>query len=288
MNFTDTELCKGRTICLRCRNDEKFRAGLETIHGEWECPEGLDINSPLEFMPEPTQRMHAEIQMRQEAAEGRRNEIRETLTEIWKDLSPQARVRALRLWRLVLPKDMEEMGVYLHRSHRTCRHAGPKIDTIEQECCGGTVKEVAQYACAAGHVATALNCRGCMDYSIADEHMDVSDGLPHRRMKVIGEVFLAYGCEDCEPVREYITKLGWYGHRRAQVSDTDLLVIHYPLTNREAVDSLKAAGIPDAEIPCVHTYDGDVIQGPVEVIKFLSESGMENRDDDGFSRVFMT
>jgi len=55
MEFTDFPPCKHRFGCLECRNNPKFHEHMKKRFGEWQCPEGIAVGTPLEKMPQHIQ-----------------------------------------------------------------------------------------------------------------------------------------------------------------------------------------------------------------------------------------
>jgi hypothetical protein len=55
MKFTEFPPCRNRFACLQCRNDNKFVENMRKRFGEWECPEGIAMGTPLEEMPQHIQ-----------------------------------------------------------------------------------------------------------------------------------------------------------------------------------------------------------------------------------------
>jgi len=55
MKFTEFPPCKHRFACLQCRNDKAFIDAMVKRFGEWECPEGIALGTPIGGMPQHIQ-----------------------------------------------------------------------------------------------------------------------------------------------------------------------------------------------------------------------------------------
>jgi len=154
-SFLDMPMCKQRNVCNECRNNIEFRKRMEQQFGEWKCPEGIPINTPISEMPDKIRSAH---EMRQHQVEEHKNkltELKQDILDLEGIVPPQGQEKLDRLKYFIFP-DMKEA--------KDCIHKGVN-KKIEQKCCGGKVKMVDGFVCAIKGDASQRTCRTCNSFS---------------------------------------------------------------------------------------------------------------------------
>ena len=153
-SFVDLPMCRQRNVCVECRTNIEFRKRMEQQFGEWKCPEGIPINTPLNEMPDRIRKAH---EMRQKQAQDHRDKlagIKQDILDIENAIPPQASEKLDRVKYFLFP-DMKVATDCIHKG-------GNK--KVEQKCCGGKVKMVEGFTCVIKGDASQRICRTCADF----------------------------------------------------------------------------------------------------------------------------
>ena len=157
--FTDTAQCKFRSVCNECRNNEGFRNKIEERFGEWECPEGIPINTPIKNMPLRIQDNHTRKKNQITAQNTKTLKVKEAINAI-EELLPEDALYLV---------DQVRYYVFPHeKSSDLCVNRGINIK-VKKTCCGGKVKEVDGFTCDVYGEAESKKCLTCKDFKRARE-----------------------------------------------------------------------------------------------------------------------
>lgn len=157
MNFTDTPICKSRSNCFQCRNQERFRKQMESQYGSWECPEGFPIGAKLEDLPEKSQEAHKRMAEARKRREEQQKELSAALDELEMIIPAEGLHIVTKIRGIVAPNT---------KSPEKCVHGKKKIGQVDQECCGGKIEKVDAYSCSKHTITTSRKCSTCGDFSI--------------------------------------------------------------------------------------------------------------------------
>jgi len=145
MNFTETPQCKSKSMCIECRNNEQFRANLIKQFGEWECPEGIAINTPIENFPADIQEKYKNRIEMIEKRKRQMEEVKNILNDL-EEIIPESFLDSFDKVRFfIFPKE---------KTPQICIHKGnPK--RVNELCCGG------KFTVGVGFVGGGLYVVGC-------------------------------------------------------------------------------------------------------------------------------
>lgn len=155
MNFVDTPICKSRQNCFQCRNNMKFREQMELQYGPWECPEGISIGTSLEEMPEQVQEIERRRQEIKEQQESNLARINILFDELESSISDNLYDKLVELRAMIFPNT---------KKANICEFGSEIIGKVNEECCGGKIKQVEAYKCNKHTITTDKKCSKCMDY----------------------------------------------------------------------------------------------------------------------------
>jgi hypothetical protein len=159
MKFTDTPICKQRTQCYNCRNNNGFRQQMENQYGPWECPENIPLGANLDQLPQVAQDAHQKMIEMQEARAKQLEEVKTAIDEL----------------EMIVGKNglekLEIIRIFLFPNSKTavrCVQGGKEIGDVDEECCGGKIKKVKAYQCKTHIIATDKKCSRCTDYKVTE------------------------------------------------------------------------------------------------------------------------
>ena len=154
--FNETPICISRANCFHCRNNEQFRNQMKSQYGDWECPEKIPINAPIEQLPPKAQEAYRAMMEMQEKRNKQIEEVKVAINELEMVVPPHVRHLVDKIRSFVVPDT---------KTTDKCKDGGPKIGEVDQECCGGKINKVDAFKCAKHTVTTARKCMGCEDFT---------------------------------------------------------------------------------------------------------------------------
>jgi len=154
MDFTKLPMCKQRVVCKECRNNTDFRERMEKNYGEWECPEGILVGTPMEKMPVNVQNIDKSKKDRAKANKELIAKIKQDVLDVDSVIPPQASEKFDRIKYYLFPE--------LKDSTDCVNKGSPK--KVEEKCCGGKIKMVDGFSCRVKGETTRKICRTCKDF----------------------------------------------------------------------------------------------------------------------------
>lgn len=155
MIFTELPMCKNRLVCYACRNVDKFRERMQRQHGDWECPDNIQIGTPLQDLPESAVDYHNKMSERQERHKEKIAEAEIALNDL-EMIVPENGKYLLNKIRNVFFANSKTVGA--------CKHGGEIIGKTDESCCGGKIKSVDEFACKKHGSTTNKKCIRCEDF----------------------------------------------------------------------------------------------------------------------------
>ena len=153
-DFTKLPMCKQRVVCKECRNNKDFRERMERSYGEWECPEGILVGTPMDKMPVNVQNIDKSKKAKAKANKELIAKIKQDVLDVDSVIPPQASEKFDRIKYYLFP-EMKDLSDCVNKGN-------PK--KVEEKCCGGKIKMVDGFSCKIKGDVTKKICRTCKDF----------------------------------------------------------------------------------------------------------------------------
>lgn len=157
MKYTETPMCKQRTQCFNCRNNENFRKQMENQYGSWECPENIPIGANLDQLPQVAQDAHQKVIEMQEARAKQIEKVKIALDELEMIIGENGLDKLETIRNFIFPNS---------KIAARCTYNQKEIGEVDQECCGGKIKKVKAYRCEKHIITTDKKCVRCDDFMV--------------------------------------------------------------------------------------------------------------------------
>jgi hypothetical protein len=158
-SFTESYHCQNRLACAACRNDENFREQAKRDFGqEWECPEKIEIGTPLEQMPAYIKYIHHS----QKHIQTNVNSI-----QVDKKYLPELKIALDSIEEVIPEKGLELLDkVRFHLSPElktleNCKYSTDERKQVEKKCCGGKINLVDGFVCSKLGDSPTTRCQKC-------------------------------------------------------------------------------------------------------------------------------
>lgn len=155
MAFSDTDICKSRSNCYQCRNNDRFRSQMEKRYGNIECPEGFQIGISIEELPEKSRISYNRIKEMEVKIENKKKEVSTLLNELQMIIPKEGKDLVDKIRNLVLPNT---------KTPARCIYGGGKIGEIDEKCCGGKIVKKPTFNCDKHQITTEKKCVVCGDF----------------------------------------------------------------------------------------------------------------------------
>lgn len=156
MNFADTPICQSRTNCFQCRNNENFRKQMEQQYGTIECPEGFAVGAKIDDLPTKSQEAYKRMIEMQVKRQQQIDELNSALSELSMIIPEEGKKLVDKIRNIISPQT---------KTPEMCKHGGKQIGEVEEECCGGQIKQKPVFKCQKHTLATATKCISCEDFA---------------------------------------------------------------------------------------------------------------------------
>ena len=134
MKWIDTNHCKLKLHCLACRNDERWRQGVVDRFGEFECPYGIPIGTPLEELPQETHDHIERLKRENRARQEHMAELRQCFDRLEKVVPAESMPDLQMVYDSIFPpKIVCRWGKYREDKRTECQHEKAK-GTVRQSC----------------------------------------------------------------------------------------------------------------------------------------------------------